>query len=75
LELQGLRFRDSKSGQSFKASEIKKGVGIPDLVRSGISLPKSVQLTPPLAINVASIVKDIAIKGLKFISKSQGIGY
>jgi hypothetical protein len=75
LELQGLRFRDSKSGQSFKASEIKKGVGIPDLVRSGISLPKSVQLTPPLTINVASIVKDIAIKGLKFISKSQGIGY
>lgn len=74
-ELQGLTFKDKFSAKTFKASDIKKGVGIPDLAKSGISFSPSVKLTPPLAINVAGIVKDIAIKGIKFIAKSQGLGY
>lgn len=74
-ELQGLKFTDKKSLETFKASDIKKGVGIPDLAKSGVSFSPSTQLTPPLTINVAGIAKDIAMKAVKFIVKSQGMGY
>jgi hypothetical protein len=75
-ELQGLKFTDKKSLETFKASDIKKGVGIPDLAKSGISFSPSAKLTPPLAINVAGIAKDIAIKVANLIYKqSKGMGY
>jgi hypothetical protein len=74
-ELQGLKFTDHKTLKSFKASEIKKGVGIPDLVKSGVSISPSTKLTPPLSINVAGITKDLAFKAVKSTIKSTGIGY
>lgn len=60
-ELQGLHFTNQKSGQKFKASEIKKGVGAPDLSRSGI------KFEIPLA-------NSAGIKGVKSNSLSKGIG-
>ena len=75
-ELQGLKFTDKKSLETFKASDIKKGVGIPDLSKSGVSFSPSAKLTPPLAINVAGITKDIAIKVANLVYKqSKGMGY
>ena len=75
-ELQGLKFTEKKSLETFKASDIKKGVGIPDLAKSGVSFAPSAKLTPPLAINVAGIAKDIAIKVANLIYKqSKGMGY
>ena len=75
-ELQGLKFTDKKSLETFKASDIKKGVGIPDLAKSGVSFSPSAKLTPPLTINVAGIVKDIAIKIANQVYKqSRGMGY
>ena len=75
-ELQGLKFADKKSLETFKASDIKKGVGIPDLAKSGISFSPSAKLTPPLAINVAGIAKDMVIKGANIIYKqSKGMSY
>jgi pyridoxine/pyridoxamine 5'-phosphate oxidase len=35
-ELQGMKFTHEKTGKEFKASEIQKGVGAPDMSRSGI---------------------------------------
>lgn len=75
-ELQGLKFTDKKSLETFKASDIKKGVGVPDLAKSGITFSPTVKLTPPLAINVASIVKDLTIKIANQVFKqSRGMGY
>jgi hypothetical protein len=75
-ELQGLKFKDTKSLETFKASDIKKGVGIPDLAKSGVSFSPSTQLTPPLAINVASIAKELTIKIANQVFKqSRGLGY
>lgn len=75
-ELQGLKFTDKKSLETFKASDIKKGVGIPDLAKSGVSFSPSAKLTPPLAINVAATVKNIAIEVANMIFRaSRGIGY
>lgn len=71
-ELQGMRFLDTKSGQNFKASEIKKGVGLPDLAKSGMSFQKDIKLTPPLATNVSDIAFKIAKQVVK---QSRGIGY
>lgn len=75
-ELQGLKFTDKKSLETFKASDIKKGVGVPDLAKSGVSFSPSVKLTPPLVTNVAGIAKDIAIKAANLVYKqSRGMGY
>jgi hypothetical protein len=75
-ELQGLKFDDKFSGQTFKASDIKKGVGIPDLAKSGISFSPSAKLTPSLALNVVSIAKDLTIKTAKEVfNHSRGMGY
>ena len=75
-ELQGLKFTDKKSLETFKASDIKKGVGVPDLAKSGITFSPTVKLTPPLTINVASIVKDLTIKIANQVFKqSRGMGY
>lgn len=75
-ELQGLKFTDKKSLETFKASDIKKGVGIPDLAKSGVSFTPSAKLTPQLTINVAGIVKDITIKIANQVYKqSRGMGY
>jgi hypothetical protein len=71
-EMQGLKFLDIKSGKEFKASEIKKGVGLPDLAKSGISFQKDIKLTPPLTINIADIGFKIAKQVIK---QSQGMGY
>ena len=52
------------------------GVGIPDLAKSGVSFSPSEKLTPPLAINVAGIAKDIALKVANLVYKqSKGMGY
>ena len=70
--MQGLKFLEIKSGKEFKASEIKKGVGLPDLAKSGISFKKDIKLTPSLTINIADIGFKIAKQVFK---QSQGIGY
>lgn len=71
-ELQGLKFADKKSLETFKASDIKKGVGIPDIAKSGISFQKDIKLTPSLTINITDISFKIAKQG---INQSRGMGY
>lgn len=71
--VQGHRFIDLKTNQSFKASEIHRKMGLKNLLESGLAFKNDIPLNPSL-----SIAQNIGIKIIKRILKqtiNQSLGY
>ena len=74
-ELQGLKFTDKKLG-NFQSFRYQKRGWNPRFSKVRSVFSPSAKLTPPLAINVAGIAKDITIKVANLVYKqSKGMGY
>ena len=74
-ELQGLKFTDKKAWKLSKLPISKRGWN-PRFSEVRSIICTIGKLTPPLAMNVAGIAKDIAVKVANLIYKqSKGMGY
>lgn len=67
-ELQGFKLVHKPSGLEFKASEIKKGFGVKDLVMERIEMPKLTPIMQNLALNMIKQIIRQSTRGI-------GIGF
>lgn len=67
-ELQGFRIIHKESGMNFKASEISKNLGVKDLLKNKIELPKLSPSLEKIAIELTKLAIRTASRGI-------GLGY